>query len=167
MKTILIFILSFSLLTLISCENLKNDDSDKTKQDTVKTVSDKFEFERYYFAKKMPSGIEEIQSAVYKRGEDIILVMLNVGKFKRDAFGKNKMELKMEIKDKIGIIVEQQDNILNKRGYKKLINNVAKSPFARYKTAKTDNPGTYLFTLTAVDLIANDSITISAEYFLE
>ncbi len=167
MKIKLLLILFITLFFTISCKNSEDNNSTIIGEDSVLSVSDKFEFERFYFAKKTDSGIKETEKPVYKRGDDVLFVMLNVGKFKEDTSGKHKMELRMNIKDKIGMVIEEQSNILNERGYRKLTNGIAKSPFARFKTAINDEPGTYLFTLTAVDLIANDSITVSDEYFLE
>ena len=123
--------------------------------------------EGYYFAGRTNSGIGRIDPPVFKKGDDIYLVAMNVGEFKKDKEGFNHVELHMAVFNEGGAQIVEHRNILGKDGAVELENNILEKPNARYKTQKEEQSGKYRFVLTVVDEITKDSTQISGEYFLE
>ncbi len=123
--------------------------------------------EGYYFAGRTDAGISRIDPAVFKRGDDIYLVLTNVGKFKENNKGINKIELHMAVYNAIGEKIVEHRNILREDGLLDFEDNVATKPNARYTSNTSDEPGRYTFTLTVVDMLSKDSTTVNSEFFLE
>jgi len=154
--------------SLQSCSDSNgNTSADSTKIEGDTSPVNNLTIEGFYFAKKTESGVQKTEQPVFKRGDEIYLVLQNVGEFSRGTDGLNHIELHMSISNSIGEIVAKERNILKQKGNLDLKENIAKKPFAKYKSTKEDEPGTFRFTIAVVDLIKNDSTFVEADYFLE
>jgi len=105
--------------------------------------------------------------AVFKRGDDVHLVLQNVGPFKKADDGLNWFDLDMEITNPDGEILLSQTGMLGDNGHIALENNRAKSPFATCTTTPDVAPGKYKFKLTIYDKIGSGKATQTATFTLE
>lgn len=105
--------------------------------------------------------------AVFKRGDDVHLVLQNVGPFKKADDGLNWFDLDMEITGPDGVILLSQTGMLGDGGHIALENNRAKSPFATCTTTPDVVPGKYKFKLTIYDKIGSGKATQTAIFTLE
>jgi hypothetical protein len=105
--------------------------------------------------------------AVFKRGDDVHLVLQNVGPFKKADDGLNWFDLDMEITGPDGGVLLSQTGMLGDGGHIALENNRAKSPFATCTTTPDVAPGKYKFKLTIYDKIGSGKATQTATFTLE
>ena len=160
----------FGLAVFVSSCSQNNETEVKDPAGIVNTQSSEFSgltAQGYYFAGRTNSGIGRIDPPVFKKGDDIYLVAMNVGEFKKDKEGFNHVELHMAVYNDGGAQIVEHRNILGKDGAVELENNILEKPNARYKTKSDEPSGKYRFVLTVVDEISKDSTQISGEYFLE
>ncbi len=169
MKNNIFIIFLTTLLIIFSCNTEEDKKTNINDKDTLqKNEEDNIlSIEKFYFAADTPTGKKEITTPVYQRGEEVVFVIENVGKFEFDDEGKNRIELHMKVEDQTGMPVGKHRNILGEKGHIKTKNGYVKNPYAKFKTYKKDAPGTYTFNLTVVDLLKGDSVTVISEYFLE
>jgi len=158
MKTSLFRLLCMVVMTivLISCS---------TSTSTSKLIS----IEDYTFARSGEGDqLTAIDlPAVYKRGEDVHLVLQNVGPFKKDDAGLNWFDMDMEITGPDDEILLSQTGMLGDEGHIALENNTAPSPYATCHTTTDIAPGKYKFKLIIYDRIGSGKATQTAAFILE
>lgn len=105
--------------------------------------------------------------AVYKRGETVHLVLLNVGPFKKDDAGLNWFDIDLEITGPDGNIVMSETGLLGDNGHIALNNDIASSPEANFTTSPEMAQGKYKFRMIIYDKIGKGKATQTATFSLE
>jgi len=125
--------------------------------------------EDHTFARSGENGqiITVDDPAVFKRGEDVHLVLLNVGPFKKDDAGLNWFDMDLEVTDAEGNVILSQTSMLGDAGHIALENNRAKSPYGSCTSTNDLAPGKYKFTLVIYDKIGQGNATQNAFFTLE
>jgi len=166
MKLLNILLLICSFI-LIACNSDKknNDDSDKNQQE--KKLVRKLLIEDYDFAVLENKKFIPYNKAIYHRGDEVFMVLKNVGQFARGADSLNHAEMKLEIFDAIGQSVTIRKNLFGPRGHADFKENMLKQPYASYETDNNDKIGKYNFKVTIYDLISSDSTSGSDDFFIE
>lgn len=111
--------------------------------------------------------LEPAKNNVFKPGDSVYLVMVNVGKFKKGSDGKNHLDMDVEVADQAGKVLLSQKNLLKAKGIVALPNDTAQSPYGNVETKPKTKPGTYVISVTIYDKIGNAKVTRSAEFKLE
>lgn len=157
MKTMLLVFSGIAMtgLLLVSC----------TGTTTSKLISiDEFNFART----GQGDQLEIVQDpAVFQRGEDVHLVLLNVGPFKKDDSGLNWFDLDMKITGPGENVILEETGMLGEAGHIALDNNRVSSPYATCSTTTDMAPGKYKFTITIYDKIGKGTATQNAFFTLE
>ncbi len=156
------------ILSLLSA-NCNNSDNENTENVEVKTMqkSKPFSVGNYNFAIKENGRFVNYNKAIYHRGDEIFLVLSDVGTFERDADSLNHAEMKMIITDAVGQVVSKRDHLFGKKGHANFKNNMLKSPYASYSSDSNDEPGKYSIKVVVYDLVRNDSIEIEDDFYIE
>jgi hypothetical protein len=116
--------------------------------------------EQVLLAKDGTDGkLEPVDENIFKRGENVNLVLLNVKGFKKSSDGKNKFDMDIQVKDSEGKIILSQNNLLGMEGHRDLPGNVARTPYGVFKTSSQLAPGNYTITLTLYDRIGAGVVT--------
>jgi len=105
--------------------------------------------------------------AIFKRGDKVHLVLMNVGPFKKDSTGLNWLDMDMEVSGPDGQVVISEKELLGERGRLELENNRVPTPYATFTTTSELNPGTYKFKVTIYDRIGKGTATQNATFTLE
>jgi len=136
-----------------------------TSTSTSKLIS----IEDHTFARSDASGqmVTVDDPAVFKRGEDVHLILLNVGPFKQDEAGLNWFDLDMEVAGPDGKVLLSETSMLGDAGHMTLENNHAKSPYGSCTHTNDLQPGKYKFSLTIYDKIGKGSANQTAYFTLE
>ena len=108
-----------------------------------------------------------VNDRVYKRGEDVQLVLLNVGKFKKGQDGKNWLDMDMEVKNAKGEVILVKKSLIGEKGHTALKDDVAESPNGTVNTTPKIQPGTYQITLTIYDKVGGGRVTESKPFTLK
>ncbi|GEM_PF-1863432 len=171
MKILMYLVFILLLGSIYSCSTPQNNEAveDPEKEDINihEDNSKKLHVDGFFFAKRKEKGISAVDPPVFRRGDEVFMVLQNVGVFSRADDSLNHVELHMNIRNSDGELVEQKRNILGNRGKKDLKNNILNKPYVSYRTILTEHEGTYHFILTVVDRVSLDSCVIEADYFLE
>ncbi|HOU01483.1 MAG TPA: hypothetical protein PLL94_05810 [Bacteroidales bacterium] len=149
------FVLMLILAVFMSC----------TSTSTSKLIS----IEDHTFARSDQSGQMVIvdDPVVFKRGEDVHLILLNVGPFKKDEAGLNWFDLDMEVTGPDGAVLLSETSMLGDAGHMALEKNYAKSPYGSCTHTNDLQPGNYKFSLTIYDKIGNGKANQTAYFTLE
>ncbi|MDX2097933.1 MAG: hypothetical protein SFW36_09165 [Leptolyngbyaceae cyanobacterium bins.59] len=107
------------------------------------------------------------ESNVFKRGESVYLILVNVGKFKKGSDGKHQLDMDVEVSNASGKILLSRKNLLKNGGSMVLPDDIAKTPYGNVDTKTTTQAGTYVMNVTIYDKIGNAKVTRSAEFKLE
>ena len=157
MKTMLLVFSGVALMSLLldSC----------TGTSTSKLISiDDFDFARTGQGDQLEIVPDP---AVFQRGEDVHLVLLNVGPFKKDDSGLNWFDMDMKITGPDEKVIFEETSMLGEAGHIALDNNMAASPYATCSTTSDLTPGKYKFTITVYDKIGKGTATQNALFTLE
>ena len=120
------------------------------------------------FAKMGADGrLASVAGAVFKRGEKVNFVLLNVGKFKRGDDGLNWFDMDMEVKDPNGNVILSRQGMVGEKGHVAIPNDIASSPYAVFTTSTRLQPGNYRFKLIIHDKVGGGSVSKSATFILE
>lgn len=148
-------LLIFSLITIGGC---------KCETSTSFGLS----IENASFARMGADGkLSLISDPVYKRGESVYFVLLNVGEFEKGKDGLNNFDMDMEFQDPEDQIIFSQKGMLGEKGHIKLPNNTAASPYGIFHTTTDLKPGKYFMKLTIYDKIGNGSASKGSTVMLE
>lgn len=136
-----------------------------TSTSTSKLIS----IEDYTFARNGDNGqvVAVDDPAVFKRGEDVHFVLLNVGPFKKDDAGLNWFDFDMEVTGPDGKVLLSQTGMLGAAGHVALENDHAKSPYGSCTNTSDLGPGEYKFKLTIYDKIGKGKASQTATFKLE
>lgn len=123
----------------------------------------------YIFARTGDDGqLEKVDDpAVFQKGENVHLVLLDVGPFKKDDTGLNWFDINMEITDPDGNIVLSDTAMLGEAGHIALDNNRAQSPYGSCTNTADLEPGKYKFKLTIYDRLGKGRASQSAYFTIE
>jgi len=122
----------------------------------------------YSFARTGEDGRPvTIDDPVFQRGEDVHLVLLNVGPFKKDDEGLHWIDMDMEITGPDGTVVLAANNLLGENGHLTLENNYAPTPYATFSTTTDLTPGKYKFKAVIYDKVGSGKATQTATFTLE
>ncbi|MFN8256937.1 MAG: hypothetical protein U0W24_14675 [Bacteroidales bacterium] len=161
---LLVFLLS--VMFFDSCGNNKNntESTDSTKVETIKP----FSVENYNFVIKENDKFINYDKAIYQRGDEVYMVLENVGPFKKGSDSLNNAQMKLEVFDAVGTRITLDDSLFREsRGKSNFPGNMLKKPYARFATDQTNKPGKYTMTVTIYDLLSKDSIVISDDFLIE
>jgi hypothetical protein len=116
--------------------------------------------EQVLLAKDGTGGkLEPVDENVFKRGQNVNLVLLNVKGFKKGNDGKNKFDMDIQVKDAKSKVILSQSNLLGMEGHRDLPGNVARTPYGVFKTSNQLAPGNYIITLTLYDRVGEGVVT--------
>ncbi len=155
-----------SLLFLCACGGGESNKNEAEKSETQKEQNI-LAVENYYFAIKEQDNYRQYNKAIYHRGDEIFLLMNNVGKFARDADSLNNANMSMEVKDAVGQTVISRKDLFGKKGHADFKNDVLKKPYVSYESSAKNKPGKYSIKVTIYDLVKNDSIVIEDDFYIE
>ena len=162
----------FSVLILItylfsagSCGS--NENKNEQRDSILKVQKKPFSVNDYNFAILEDNKFIQYNKAIYQRGDEVYMVLADVGPFAVGSDGLNFAEMRLEVTDAIGQEVIVRENLFGERGHDKFINNVLSSPYASYSSEMKDKPGKYSMSVTVYDLVSKDSIVVSDDFFLE
>lgn len=159
-------IFAFSLIFFInSCGSEENSNNNT---DTLKILQTRsFSVSDYNFAILEGDKFIQYNKAIYHRGDEVYLVLEDVGPFARGVDSLNHAEMKLEVTDAIGQIITIRENIFGARGHNNFPNNMLSSPYASFSSGVNDKPGKYSMSVTVYDLVRKDSIVVYDDFFLE
>ena len=149
-------------MLISSCNNSQNNEEKKQSEAPAK-----LHIEDYDFSVKDNFKFIPYNKAIYQRGDEVYLVLKNVGPFVRGTDSLNRAEMKMEIFDALGDTVVVQENLFGERGHADFENNILKKPFAVFRPNNSNKIGKYTFKVTVYDLISGDSTSISDDFYIE
>jgi hypothetical protein len=161
-KNIILFIAFVFLCS--SCGNNSQKESGKEKN---KVSTPKLHIEDYDFSVRENNKFIPYNKAIYQRGDEVYLVLKNIGPFARGKDSLNRAEMKMEIQNAIGERIAFRNNLFGERGHADFENNILKQPYASYQTDFKDEIGKYTFKITVYDLVSGDSTTVSDDFYIE
>ncbi len=116
--------------------------------------------EQVLLAKDGSDGkLEPVDENIFKRGQNVNLVLVNVKGFKKGSDGKNKFDMDIQVKDTKGKVILSQNNLLGIEGHRDLPGNVARTPYGVFKTSGQLVPGEYTITLTLYDQVGEGVVT--------
>lgn len=154
---------------LFSCrsEDIAPTSSQLTSQAFLAAATDppstpQLKVEQVILARNGSNGkLEPVNRPVFKRGESVNIVLLNVQGFQKGSDGKNRFDLDMEVKDPQGKVILSRQRLLGQDGHRNLPRNIARSPSGIFNTTEKLEPGTYTLTLTLYDLVGKGLVTKS------
>ncbi len=154
------------ILLSASCDDTK---SDKTADTEVKETPlvKPFSVANYNFAIKENGKFVNYNKAIYQKGDEIFLVLSDVGTFARGDDSLNRAEMKMIVKNGVGQVISMRDKLFGSRGHGNFTNNILQSPYASYSSDSKDQPGKYSMQIVIYDMVKNDSIVIEDDFYIE
>jgi len=126
-------------------------------------------FDSYTFARTGEDGqlVVVDEPAVFKLGEDVHMILMNVGPFKKDSTGLNWFDIDMEVTGPDGETIISEKGLLGDAGHLNLENDIAGSPYATFTSSTELKPGDYLFKVTIYDRIGKGKVSQKAAFKLE
>ena len=112
----------------------------------------------------------EIQSSndgIFARGEDIHLILYNVGKFKEGEDGLHWFDMDLEVLEENGTVLFNQAGMLGDNGHLKLANGMASSPYATFSPNETMKAGKYRMKVSIYDKVGKGKATVTKTFSLE
>ncbi len=162
---ILLFIAIITSLST-SCDKTNNTETTDVKVKETTQVKP-FSVGTYNFAIKENGKFINYNKAIYHKGDEIFLVLSDVGTFARGDDSLNRAEMKMLVKDGVGQVISMRDKLFGSRGHGNFNNDILQSPYASYSSDSKDQPGKYSMMVVIYDLVKNDSIVIEDDFYIE
>jgi hypothetical protein len=163
-----IFLIAVFFGNILIVDSCNSSDKESENADSLQIVQNKtFAVGDYNFAILQGAEFMKYNKAIYHRGDEVFMVLENVGPFARGADSLNHAEMKLEVTDAIGQVITIRENLFGKRGHGDFTNNILEKPYASYASDLKDKPGKYSMSVTVFDLVRNDSIVIYDDFFLE
>ncbi len=168
MKKLQILFYTFTIISVFfaTCNDKKSDKSVEQSTEQAPEVRP-FSIENYNFAIKKNGKFIQYNKAIYQRGDEIFLVLKNVGSFARGTDSLNRAEMTVEVKDAVGQVISPKRKLFGNKGHADFKDNILKSPYAAYTSDSKDKPGKYSMYITIYDLVKNDSIVIEDDFYIE
>jgi hypothetical protein len=107
-----------------------------------------------------------VSDGVFRRGENVNLVLRDVGPFQKGTDGKHRFDIDMLVKDPSGKTVLEQKGLLGENGHRLLENDIASSPYGIFNTHVGLAPGIYQMTLTISDKIGGAQVVVTKPFIL-
>ena len=169
MRNIVEFLVVASFIVcLFTSSSCGSDNNENGNSDTIKTsLARNFSVSDYNFAILENKEFIKYNKAIYQRGDEVYMVLEDVGPLARGSDSLNHAEMKLEVVDAIGQEVTLRENLFGVRGHRDFPDNMLKEPYASYSSELKDKPGKYTMTVTIYDLIRKDSIVVSDDFYLE
>lgn len=139
---LLLTIISGLIFFLHAC-GTDNEDTDETDT-TEKFEAKSFSVANYNFAILENKEFITYNKAIYHRGDEVFLVMENVGPFLLGPDSMNHAEMKLKVIDAIGQTVIERDSLFGTRGHQRFPDNIIKKPFGSFPSTSSNKPGNIL-----------------------
>jgi len=124
-------------------------------------------YEKAVFARVTEKeGVIFLDKPIYERGEPVHFALMKVGKFKRDAEGKNWIDMDLLVKDPEGNVAMKKEHLLGEGGHLKLDDDTAPSPSGVYVPAGNVKLGKYKVHLRIYDKIGGAEVWDDGEFEL-
>lgn len=131
------------------------------------SASSQFSFKKSLFVKKGADGkFVPVEDSIFHRGEDVTLVLLKTGKFKKGSDGKNWLDMDMYVKTPQGKILASQKSLLGDQGKVVLKDDIA-DPNGTVNTTPKVEPGVYQMTLNVYDRVAATQLSETKSFTLK
>ncbi|MEN8121178.1 MAG: hypothetical protein ABFS35_12555 [Bacteroidota bacterium] len=166
-KLLIISVLIFNFVVAACNPSDKKNNNDPDQLQEKKELVRKLLIEDYDFAVLENKKFIPYNKAIYHRGDEVYMVLKNVGQFARGTDSLNHAEMKVEIFDAIGQRVSIGENFFGSKGHANFDDNIIKQPYAWHETDLNDKVGKYNFKVTIYDLISGDSTSVSDDFFIE
>ena len=161
------FIIPVLILSLLITACNSGAESKKENAKNTKELVQKLIIEDYDFAVMENNKFIPYNKAIYHRGDEVYMVLKNVGQFARDRDSLNHAEMKMEIFDAIGQLITLRADLFGASGHADFKNNILHAPYASYDTDNKDKIGKHTFKITIYDLVTGDSTMVSDDFYIE
>ncbi len=149
----------FVLLSIIALFTACNFEANESSVSFMLGVEDKT------FARMGDDGtLEKITDNVFEQGEEVHMVLINAGPFKKGEDGLNWFEMNLEVLDASGKVILHEKELLGEGGHIDLENNMAASPFATFFNTKSVAPGEYTFRLVIYDKLGSGKASQSSKF---
>lgn len=154
-------------LLIFACNSGSERNKEKENQQNTKQLGQKLIIEDYDFAVMENNKFIPYNKAIYHRGDQVYMVLKNVGQFARDKDSLNHAEMKMEIFDAIGELITLRSGLFGAAGHANFENNILHAPYASYDTDDKDKIGKHTFKVTIYDIVTGDSSMVSDDFYIE
>lgn len=108
-----------------------------------------------------------VKDGVFKKGEKVYFVLMNVGKFKQDKDGLNWFDIDVKVTNSDGKVVFVKKNMLGEKGHVKLKDNTAKYPHVFVETPKSAESGKYKMQMRIYDKIGKGMLSVTETFTLQ
>ncbi|MDQ1353987.1 MAG: hypothetical protein QG657_4296 [Acidobacteriota bacterium] len=124
-------------------------------------------FEEALWARNDETGrLVAASEAVFRRGEEVNLVLRQVKTFQAGKDGKCQFDIDLLVKDPKGNIILDKKNLLGEDGHIELKDGIASSPYGIFESSVGLEPGQYQMTLTIRDIIGGAKLTTTQPFTL-
>jgi hypothetical protein len=113
------------------------------------------------------SEIQPSDDGVFSRGEDIDLILYNVGPFKEGEDGLHWFDMDLEVLDEDGNVVFSQTEMLGDNGHLKLENGIAGTPYATFSPNESMDAGKYRMKVHIYDRVGDGKATVTKSFTLK
>ena len=131
------------------------------------STSSGLEIQDTVLAKKEADLWQPVPEAIFKKGDTIGIVLLNVKGFKKGDDGLNWLDIDVEVKDPANELILDEKDILGEAGHVNLVDNIAKSPVGYFTTPLESASGKYLLKVTIKDKVGGGEASVSKSFVLE
>jgi len=107
------------------------------------------------------------QNEIFKKGEQVYLVLLHVGKFKQGKDGLNWFDINAKVTAPDGEVIFSKKDMLGKRGNIKIANGIVRSPHVIFKTSDLLSSGEYKIRMTIYDKIGSGIVSVGRKFILK
>ena len=108
-----------------------------------------------------------VDDAVFNKGDEIGLILLNVGKFSRGEDGLNWLDIDVELKDPSGKVILSEEGILGSSGKADLKDDIAPKPVGSVNTIDDMETGKYTIKVTVHDKVSGNKASTSRTFMIE
>jgi hypothetical protein len=126
-------------------------------------------FHRVYLGRENKDGsLSPVANGVFKRGENIYFVLMNVGKFAKDVEGINWIDIDLIVKNNRDKVIIAKESMLGERGRTILQDDIAVSPYGKINISpKLARSGKYKITIIIYDKISGAKLTQTKNLILK
>lgn len=107
------------------------------------------------------------EKAEFQRGENVHLVLLNVGKFKKGEDGKHWFDMNVQVVGPNDQIVLEQEDLLGENGHIVLPDDMAASPYGLFNTSDQLDVGGYTMEVTIIDKVSGGTANAKKSFELK
>jgi hypothetical protein len=125
------------------------------------------EYREAMFARETTGGrMVYVESADFRRGDKVNLVLLDVGPFTLGNDGKHKFDLDLFVKDSAGQVVLNEPGLLGEQGHATLENDMAPSLTGIFTSHVGLRSGKYQMTVVIRDLVGGGILKVTKSFTL-